>query len=128
MAAAIHNWFQSPQNLALLDALRAAGINFGQLDAPADPADNRLAGTTWVLTGSLSISREEASDIIRRLGGKVTGSVSKKTTHLLAGEDAGSKLAKAKELEIPILAEKDFQRLLEGNSEPQPLQSIQLEF
>ena len=128
MAAAIHNWFQSPQNLALLDALRAAGINFGQLDAPADHADNRLAGTTWVLTGSLSISREEASDIIRRLGGKVTGSVSKKTTHLLAGEDAGSKLAKAKELEIPILAEKDFQRLLEGNSEPQPLQSIQLEF
>ena len=96
--------------------------------APSAPADNRLAGTTWVLTGTLSISREEASDIIRRLGGKVTRSVSKKTTHLLAGEDAGSKLAKAKELEIPILAEKDFQRLLEGNSEPQPLQSIQLEF
>ena len=113
MAGAIHAWFQSPQNLALLDALRAAGLNFGQLDEHSAPAENRLAGTTWVLTGTLSISREEASDIIRRLGGKVTGSVSKKTTHLLAGEDAGSKLAKAKELGVTILSEDDYRSMTE---------------
>ena len=67
----------------------------------------------WVLTGTLSISREEASDVIRRLGGKVTGSVSKKTTHLLAGAgaDAGSKLAKANDLGIPVLSEAEFRNL-----------------
>jgi DNA ligase (NAD+) len=65
----------------------------------------------WVLTGTLSISREEASDVIRRLGGKVTGSVSKKTTHLLAGDDAGSKLAKANDLGIPVLSEAEFRNL-----------------
>ncbi len=112
MAEAIHSWFQSPQNLALLESLRAAGLNFGEHDEPAAPTDNRLAGTTWVLTGTLSISREEASDIIRRLGGKVTGSVSKKTTHLLAGDDAGSKLDKAKELGIPALTEEDFRSMV----------------
>lgn len=108
MAEAIHGWFLKPANLELLESLRAAGINFGELDAPAAPLDNRLAGTTWVLTGTLSISREEASERIRRLGGKVTGSVSKKTTHLLAGEEAGSKLEKARELGIPVLDETEF--------------------
>ena len=111
MAEAIHSWFQSEPNLALLESLRAAGLNFGELDEAAAPSDNRLAGTTWVLTGTLSISREEASDVIRRLGGKVTGSVSKKTTHLLAGDDAGSKLAKANDLGIPVLSEAEFRNL-----------------
>ncbi|MEI8292412.1 MAG: NAD-dependent DNA ligase LigA [bacterium] len=111
MAAAIHAWFQNKENLALLESLRAAGLNFGEADTPAAPTDNRLEGTTWVLTGTLSISREEASEIIRRLGGKVTGSVSKKTTHLLAGDDAGSKLDKARELGVPILDEAAFRQL-----------------
>ena len=77
----------------------------------AQQSDNRLANTTWVLTGTLSISREEASEMIRNLGGKVTGSVSKKTTHLLAGEEAGSKLDKARELGIAILDEVEFRKL-----------------
>ena len=111
MAEAIHGWFLKPANLELLESLRAAGLNFGESDAQAAPSDNRLAGTTWVLTGTLSISREEASEMIRRLGGKVTGSVSKKTTHLLAGEEAGSKMEKARELGIPVLDETEFRAL-----------------
>jgi DNA ligase (NAD+) len=112
MAEAIHSWFHSEQNLALLNALRAAGLNFGEADEHAPASDNRLAGTTWVLTGTLSISREEASEVIRRLGGKVTGSVSKKTTHLLAGDEAGSKLDKARELGVPVLTETEFRSLV----------------
>jgi DNA ligase (NAD+) len=113
MASAIHAWFQSPENRSLLESLRAAELNFGEADAPSAPSDNRLEGTIWVLTGTLSISREEAAETIRRLGGKVTGSVSKKTTHLLAGEEAGSKLEKARELGVPVLDEVTFRQLCE---------------
>ena len=111
MAEAIHGWFLSPANLELIESLRAAGLNFGESDVQAAPSDNRLLGSIWVLTGALSISREEASEMIRRLGGKVTGSVSKKTTHLLAGEEAGTKLEKARELGIPVLNETEFRAL-----------------
>lgn len=111
MATAIHAWFQNPENRALMESLRAVGVNFGEADMPSAPTDTRLQGTTWVLTGTLSISREEASETIRRFGGKVTGSVSKKTTHLLAGQDAGSKLEKARELGIPVLDESAFSEL-----------------
>jgi DNA ligase (NAD+) len=111
MAAAIHAWFQNSENQVLLQALRESGLNFGEADEAAVASDNRLEGTTWVLTGTLSISREEAAEAIRRLGGKVTGSVSKKTTHLLAGADAGSKLEKARELGVPVLDETAFQEL-----------------
>ena len=113
MASAIHAWFQSEENRSLLESLRAAGLNFGEADAPSAPSDNRLEGTIWVLTGTLSISREEAAETIRRLGGKVTGSVSKKTTHLLAGDEAGSKLEKARELGVPVLNEVAFRQLCE---------------
>ena len=113
MASAIHGWFQSPENRSLLESLRAAGLNFGEADAPSAPSDNRLEGTIWALTGTLSISREEAAETIRRLGGKVTGSVSKKTTHLLAGDEAGSKLEKARELGVPVLDEVAFRQLCE---------------
>ena len=111
MATAIHTWFQNPENRALLESLRTAGLNFGEADAPSAPTDQRLQDTIWVLTGTLSISREEASEMIRRLGGKVTGSVSKKTTHLLAGDDAGSKLDKARELGVPVLDDDAFREL-----------------
>lgn len=111
MATAIHTWFQNSENRALLESLRAAALNFREADAPSAPTDQRLQDTTWVLTGTLTISREEASEMIRRLGGKVTGSVSKKTTHLLAGDDAGSKLDKARELGVPVLDEAAFREL-----------------
>ena len=112
MAAAIHAWFQNSDNLALIASLRQAGLNFGEADEiTSTPSDNRFANSTWVLTGTLSIPREEAAETIRRLGGKVTGSVSKKTTHVLAGEEAGSKLEKARELGISVLNDADFQRM-----------------
>ncbi len=111
MATAIHSWFESPENRTLMESLRNAGLNFGEADSPSAPIDQRLQGSTWVLTGTLSISREEAAETIRRLGGKVTSSVSKKTTHLLAGNDAGSKLDKARELGVPVLDEEAFRAL-----------------
>jgi DNA ligase (NAD+) len=111
MATAIHTWFQNQENRALLESLRTAGLNFGEADTTAAPTDQRLQDTIWVLTGTLSISREEASEMIRRLCGKVTGSVSKKTTHLVAGDDAGSKLDKARELGVPVLDDAAFREL-----------------
>jgi DNA ligase (NAD+) len=114
MATAIHGWFRNPAVLSLLEKLRAAGLNFGERDpkgnAPA--ADGPFKGTTWVITGILSIPREEAADLIRSNGGKVSGSVSAKTTYLLGGEEAGSKLEKAQKLGVKILTEEDFQKLI----------------
>ncbi len=114
MAPAIFKWFKNPDNILLIESLRASGLNFGESDEVTQQSDNRLANTTWVLTGTLSISRDEASEMIRNLGGKVTGSVSKKTTHLLAGEEAGSKLDKARELGIAVLDEIEFRKLCEA--------------
>lgn len=112
MAAAIHGWFREPANQLLVADLRAAGLNFGSMDAAsAAPVNSALAGSVWVLTGTLSRPREEVAEQIRRRGGKVTGSVSKKTTHLLAGEEAGTKLDKARELGVPVLSEADFLQL-----------------
>lgn len=120
MANAIHGWFRDSDVITLLGKLRAAGLNFGERDAhsAAPAADGPLKGTIWVLTGTLSISREEAAEMIRAKGGKVSGSVSAKTTYLLAGEEAGSKLDKAQKLGVTILDEETFRALIEsGNQE-----------
>jgi len=114
MATAIHAWFRDVEVLALIEKLREVGLNFGERD-PQDAvpaADGKLRGTIWVLTGTLSISREEAAEMIRLKGGKVSGSVSAKTTYLLAGEEAGSKLEKANKLGVTILDEAAFRQLL----------------
>jgi DNA ligase (NAD+) len=114
MASAIHGWFRDPEVAKLLGKLRAAGLNFGERDpkesAPA--AEGPLKGTIWVLTGTLSIPREEAAEMIRDKGGKVSGSVSAKTTYLLAGDEAGSKLTKAEKLGVKILNESEFKNLI----------------
>jgi len=114
MASAIHGWFRDPEVAKLLGKLRAAGLNFGERDpkesAPA--AEGPLKGTIWVLTGTLSIPREEAAEMIRDKGGKVSGSVSAKTTYLLAGDEAGSKLTKAEKLGVKILNEAEFKNLI----------------
>ncbi len=114
MALAIHGWFRDPDVVELLRKLRDAGLNFGERDpmGSAPAAEGPLKGTIWVLTGTLSISREEAADMIRAQGGKVSGSVSAKTTYLLAGEEAGSKLDKAQKLGVKILNEEEFRNLL----------------
>jgi len=120
MANAIHGWFRDHDVITLLGKLRSAGLNFGERDAQsaAPAADGPLKGTIWVLTGTLSIPREEAAEMIRAKGGKVSGSISAKTTYLLAGDEAGSKLDKAQKLGVTILNEEAFRVLIEsGNQE-----------
>ena len=99
-------WFASPQSLHLVEALKEAGVNMESL---AKPVGDMLAGKTFVLTGELSsCSRKEAGERLEALGAKVSGSVSKKTSCVIAGEAAGSKLRKAQELSVLILDEAQF--------------------
>ena len=101
----------SDEARALTERLRAAGVLF---DAVKAPASDRLTGLTFVLTGTLpTMSREEASELIKAQGGKVSGSVSKKTSYVVAGEAAGSKLTKATELGIPVIDENALLRMLQ---------------
>jgi DNA ligase (NAD+) len=114
MARSIRTWFENPKVGEVLDGLRDAGVSMKETDSAGGQApagEVPLGGTTWVLTGTLSIPREEAAERIRAAGGKVTGSVSKNTTYLLAGEAAGSKLAKARTLGVKILNESEFNKL-----------------
>ena len=105
-AGFIAQWFAQPQSQQMLMRLRDAGVNF---ESTRVVADTRFAGKTFVLTGALSkFTREEATDKIELFGGKAAGSVSKKTSYVVVGENAGSKERKARELGIPILSEDDF--------------------
>ena len=109
-AESIHGWFASAQSRDLIERLRAAGVNF---ESRNTVTDTRFAGKTFVLTGSLSLfTRDEATEKIEGFGGKASGSVSRKTTYLVAGENAGSKLKKANELGIPVLTEEEFLEML----------------
>lgn len=109
-AKAIASYFKDPEDQKILAAFRAAGVNFTQRQT--GPVDERLAGKTFVITGTLpSLSRKDAAALIESHGGRVTGSVSKKTDYLVAGEAAGSKLQKAQELGIAILDEAGLQSL-----------------
>lgn len=112
MAVSIRQWFENPKVQELLEKLRSAGLNFGERDEHATTGEGPLKGTTWVLTGTLSISREEAAEMIRQAGGTVSGSVSKKTTYLLAGEEAGSKLDKAQKFGVKIVTEEEFRGMV----------------
>ena len=107
----IVSWFASAQSRHLISRLREAGVNF---ESTAVQDDGRFAGMTFVLTGALSLfTRDEATEKIEAHGGKAAGSVSKKTTYLVAGENAGSKLKKANELGIPVLSEQEFLSMLQ---------------
>jgi DNA ligase (NAD+) len=107
----IFDWFRSEQSVRLLQRLEAAGVN---MRSQRVVTDTRFAGMTFVLTGALSkFTREEATEKIERFGGKAAGSVSKKTTYVVVGENAGSKEKKARELGIPILSEDDFLKMIE---------------
>jgi DNA ligase (NAD+) len=109
IAEAVTAFFNEPRNQALLEALKAAGVN--QVEPHAASADGALAGKTYVLTGSLpTLSRTQATELIEQAGGRVAGSISKKTDALVAGEDAGSKLEKAKELGVEIIDEAELLR------------------
>lgn len=112
-AESIAAWFADPRNQAMLDRLKAAGV-----EAPvhtAAPQSDQLAGKTFVFTGTLlQMKREEAETLVKRRGGRASGSVSKQTTYVVAGENAGSKLTKAQELGVPVLTEDEFLQMIEG--------------
>ena len=105
-AQSVLNWFADPQSRHLIERLRQAGVN---MTAAKQENDQRFAGKTFVLTGTLErFTRSEATEMIESRGGKASGSVSKKTSFVVAGEAAGSKLRKAQELGIPVLTEDEF--------------------
>jgi DNA ligase (NAD+) len=115
VAAHVHTFFQQEHNREVIDALRERGVHWQALRRKASAAGKgALNGKTFVITGALDgMSRDEASDRIKALGGKVSGSVSKKTSYVLVGADPGSKLAKAQELGVAILDEQGFLKLLQ---------------
>ena len=109
-AAFIRDWFDSPQSQHQIQLLREAGVSF---ESKEQIVDHRFAGKTFVLTGALEhFTRDEAGTIIEKFGGKTSGSVSKKTSYLLAGENTGSKYTKAVSLGIPILSEAEFLEMI----------------
>jgi DNA ligase (NAD+) len=114
VAHSVRAFLDSPGTQALVDRLAAAGVNMRSTEVQAEQSDLlRLAGQTFVLTGTLaSISREDAAAAIARLGGKVTSSISRKTSYLVVGADAGSKLEKARALGVPELDDAAFQALI----------------
>ena len=106
----LRGWFDSEQSKHLIRRLADAGVN---MSAQEQGSDRRFAGMTFVLTGALErFTRDEASALIEERGGKASGSVSKKTTYVVAGENAGSKLKKANELGVHVLTEEEFEQML----------------
>ena len=114
VARSVHTFFQQPHNREVVEQLRACGVTWPE-GAPTQRGPQVLAGKTIVLTGTLpTLSRDAAKDMLEAAGAKVAGSVSKKTSYVVAGEDAGSKLAKAEELGVPVLDEAGMLALLAG--------------
>ena len=113
MAQSVVDFFSLPETKLLIQRLSNAGV-VTQSEEPA-PVSDSLAGLTFVLTGTLpTMSRNEAGEKLKRLGAKVAGSVSSKTSYVVAGEAAGSKLERARQLGIPVINEEQLQQLLLG--------------
>ena len=113
MAKSIVDFFEEEQTKDLIEKLKQAGVNIKSLEK--EEQNQKFEGLTFVLTGSLEkYTRQEATELIEKYGGKVSGSVSKKTNYLLAGEDAGSKLTKAQSLGVKIISEEEFEKLSMG--------------
>ena len=111
MATSIQEFFRQEQTQDLIQKLKDAGVNMNYLEEAGE--DNRFEGKTFVLTGSLEkYTRGETSNIIEKLGGKTSGTVSKKTDYVLAGEEAGSKLTKAQNLGVTIISETEFEEMI----------------
>jgi DNA ligase (NAD+) len=112
----LRTFFDQPHNREVVEQLRACGVHWEE-GAPAAVTPKPLTGMTFVLTGTLpTLSRDEAKDLIEAAGGKVAGSVSKKTTYVVAGTEAGSKLDKAQELGVTVLDESGLTELIDGRS------------
>ncbi|MDY3798865.1 MAG: NAD-dependent DNA ligase LigA [Eggerthellaceae bacterium] len=121
VARSIHTFLRVPDNAAVIERLERHGVSM-ESQAPADFGEQTLEGLTFVLTGTLEqsgMSRDEAGARLKAMGAKVSGSVSKKTSFVIAGVKAGSKRAKAESLGVPVLEEEDFLRILETGQAPQ---------
>jgi DNA ligase (NAD+) len=115
LAQSIADWFSQEPNQRVLGKLARAGVSTQRVAAVSSVGAGALSGSTFVITGTLpSMSRDEARDFIKNRGGKVTDSVSKNTSYLVAGEAAGSKLAKAKELGVPVIDEGQLRRMVDS--------------
>ncbi len=112
VGSSIHQFFQESRNRKMIERLERSGLSLTSEDRAASDALPAFKGTTWVLTGTLSQPRDEIAEMIVARGGKVSGSVSKKTNYVLAGEEAGNKLEKAKQLGITILDEAKFRKMI----------------
>jgi DNA ligase (NAD+) len=114
LADNIVKWFESPENTEIIEKLREAGLKLSEENAGNEMSGEKpYAGKTFVLTGTLqNYTRDEAKAIIERLGGKASGSVSKKTDFVIAGEAAGSKLQKANDLGVTVLTEDEFEKMM----------------
>jgi DNA ligase (NAD+) len=113
VAGSVHAWFRDPANQKLVERLEAAGLRVEEQGE--GPGSQALQGLQFVLTGTLeSMTRDEAKAAIEARGGRVTGSVSKKTSFVVAGNDAGSKLERARELGVEVLDEEGFRKRLAG--------------
>lgn len=111
MAESVTDFFSHPESIKLIEDLKALGVN---MESQKEIVDMRFEGKTFVLTGTLSMyTRSEATAIIESFGGKASSSVSKKTSYVLAGEDAGSKLKKANDLGITVISEEEFKKMIE---------------
>ncbi len=116
IAQSIYDFFRDKKNIELMDKLSKAGLKFEMETSGSFKLNKEFAGKVFVLTGTLQkYTRNEASEIIEKLGGRTSGSVSKKTDFVLAGSEAGSKLDKAKKLGVKIITEDDFKRMTEGD-------------
>jgi DNA ligase (NAD+) len=118
VSQAIREFFGEAKNRELVEKLRAAGLTF---TAEKRKKSSQLEGMTFVLTGTLpTLTREDAKAKIEAAGGRVSGSVSKKTSYVVAGEEAGSKLDKANELKVPVIDEAELVKMLEGSESTAP--------
>ena len=111
MAESVEEFFKQPQNREFVERLKAAGVNC--VDSEEESGDNRFEGKTFVLTGTLeNYKRSDAAKIIEGFGGKTSSSVSKKTSYVLAGAEAGSKLTKAQSLGVTVISEDEFEEMI----------------
>ena len=114
IAKSVVDYFKDDDNIKIINELRNLGVNFNYLGKTVDNSNDNISGKTFVITGTLSKSRDYYKEILEDLGGNVTGSVTKKTDYVLLGENPGSKYDKAKELNIKIINEEDFNNLIDN--------------
>jgi DNA ligase (NAD+) len=114
VAESVYEWFREPRHIDLIERLKAAGVQTESDPASTSMIDDRFVGKTFVLTGKLeNYTRDDAGALIEERGGRISGSVSKKTDFVVAGDDAGSKLAKAQSLGVTVLTESEFQAMVQ---------------